>query len=233
MEENQFAKEQNQVPDYKVVILPNGPYKVVGKLPLNRVKVIFDEEGIPVDYELAEEYPEKENQLLCRCGGSHHKPFCDGSHTHNGFIGEETADRSSYMQRARKVIGPNLILYDRRDLCISIGFCHLAGNTWSLTRNSDDPEKRELAVRTAQLCPSGRLVPCDKETGKPIEQNRQPLISLIDDPRTKGSFPIWLRGGIPLQSQDGSFYETRFRVTLCTCGKSHSKPFCDGMHYNS
>lgn len=44
------------------------------------------------------------------------------------------------------------------------------------------------------------------------------------------SGPIWLKGDIDLESEDGTKYEKRSRVTLCRCGKSMNKPFCDGTH---
>jgi CDGSH-type Zn-finger protein len=31
-------------------------------------------------------------------------------------------------------------------------------------------------------------------------------------------------------SADGKAYEVRNRVTLCRCGSSNNKPFCDGSH---
>jgi len=39
-----------------------------------------------------------------------------------------------------------------------------------------------------------------------------------------------VRGGIPVESSEGQVYEIRNRVTLCRCGKSYNKPFCDGSH---
>ena len=42
--------------------------------------------------------------------------------------------------------------------------------------------------------------------------------------------PIWLRGGISLTSADGYQYEVRNRMTVCRCGASRNKPFCDGSH---
>ncbi|MFE2733740.1 CDGSH iron-sulfur domain-containing protein [Streptomyces sp. NPDC059349] len=39
-----------------------------------------------------------------------------------------------------------------------------------------------------------------------------------------------MRGGIPVTAADGTPYEVRNRVTLCRCGASRNKPFCDGTH---
>jgi CDGSH-type Zn-finger protein len=39
-----------------------------------------------------------------------------------------------------------------------------------------------------------------------------------------------VRGGLAIESADGFVYEVRNRVTLCRCGRSKNKPFCDGSH---
>ena len=41
---------------------------------------------------------------------------------------------------------------------------------------------------------------------------------------------IWVKGGIRIEGADGRSYEIRNRVTLCRCGQSSNKPFCDGTH---
>ena len=50
------------------------------------------------------------------------------------------------------------------------------------------------------------------------------------DPAEGVSGGLWVRGGITVESADGFRYETRNRVTLCRCGASRNKPFCDGSH---
>ena len=42
--------------------------------------------------------------------------------------------------------------------------------------------------------------------------------------------PIWVRGGVQVVAADGEPYEVRNRQTLCRCGRSQNKPFCDGSH---
>ena len=37
-------------------------------------------------------------------------------------------------------------------------------------------------------------------------------------------------GGAQLTAGDGTAYEVRNRMTLCRCGASANKPFCDGTH---
>jgi len=85
-------------------------------------------------------------------------------------------------------------------------------------------------VQEACDCPSGRLVAWDKATGKAVEPAFEPSIRLIEDPANDCAGPIWLRGGVEVVGADGAGYEVRNRVTLCRCGASQNKPFCDGSH---
>jgi hypothetical protein len=79
-------------------------------------------------------------------------------------------------------------------------------------------------------CHSGRLVAWDKQSGKPIEPLFEKSIGLVEGPQEGRKGPLWVRGGIPVISSDGFVYEIRNRMTLCRCGMSHNKPFCDGSH---
>jgi hypothetical protein len=79
-------------------------------------------------------------------------------------------------------------------------------------------------------CPAGRLVAWDKASGRPIEHALPVSIGLVEDPEQQCAGPLWLRGGIPVVAADGFEYEVRNRVTLCRCGESKNKPFCDGAH---
>jgi CDGSH-type Zn-finger protein len=62
----------------------NGPYKVTGPVTL----IDADEN----EYELA---AEGETIVLCRCGASTTKPFCDKTHSRIGFEAAERAVRES------------------------------------------------------------------------------------------------------------------------------------------
>jgi CDGSH-type Zn-finger protein len=44
--------------------------------------------------------------------------------------------------------------------------------------------------------------------------------------------PYWVTGPIKLQDADGNVVDIsgRERVSLCRCGGSTKKPFCDGTH---
>jgi hypothetical protein len=101
---------------------------------------------------------------------------------------------------------------------------------WNLVEHADDPEMRKIVEYETAHCPAGRLVVRDNETGKPIEPKFQPSLGLIEDTEKKFSGPIWVRAGIPVVSTDGHTYEIRNRATLCRCGPSGNKPFCDGSH---
>jgi CDGSH-type Zn-finger protein len=159
------------------------------------------------------------------------KPFCDGIHIKVSFDGTETASPENYIDNPKHINGPALELTNIEELCASARFCHRAGGIWNLVPKSDDPEAKRIAVEEACDCPSGRLVIKDKENDKVIEASLEKSLGFIEDPAMDVSGPIWVRGGIPVESADGKTYRVRNRVTLCRCCKSGNKPFCDSSHY--
>jgi CDGSH-type Zn-finger protein len=217
----------------KVCVTKDGPYLVSGSIPLAKEISVVGKSNEPEEWKKGKEYPKQESYALCRCGNSKNKPFCDGSHTKANFDGKETASKEEYLKQAQKLSGPELDLTDAQELCSAIRQCHPAGGTWSNVKKSDNPECKKIATQTACNCPSGRLIVWDKKTKKPIEPEFEPSIGLIEDPQAKVSGPIWLKGGVQLVCSDGTNYEKRNRITLCRCGKSKNKPFCDGSHIDA
>ncbi len=213
----------------KIIICEDGPYQVNGGIPLYKMSLDCDEQGLAKGWRLEEEYPVTEEYCLCRCGHSTLKPFCDGTHVEIFFEGPETASREPYLTHVDETLGPTLDLTDAPLLCASARFCDRSGGVWDNTRQSDDPQARQIVVEEVGNCPAGRLAAWDKE-GNAIEPDFEPSICLVDDPIIGVLGALWVRGGIPIVSADGTPYEVRNRVTLCRCGRSANKPFCDGKH---
>lgn len=216
--------------DLKVQISENGPYIVSGAIPLGKEIIVTNEDGESITWEQVQEYPSREQYALCRCGHSENKPFCDGAHMKAEFDGTETANRQPYLDQAMILRGPTMSLTDVESLCAFARFCDPHGRVWNLVNNTDKVSARKHFLAQTCDCPSGRLVAWDNETGKPVEPKHEPSIALIEDPSRNCSGPAWLRGGVPLIGADGFEYEVRNRVTLCRCGASRNKPFCDGTH---
>ena len=63
----------------KVSFEKNGPIKVAG------LETLMNSRGEPVKT--------KKNMILCRCGASKMKPFCDGRHNAIGFTDEKSDER--------------------------------------------------------------------------------------------------------------------------------------------
>jgi CDGSH-type Zn-finger protein len=215
----------------KIKVSKDGPYLVSGGIPLTEQIISTDAEGTPNEWRAGDKHPSRGSCALCRCGQSRSKPFCDGTHLRVNFDGTETASQKPYLDQAKEIDGAALKLTDAENLCASARFCHRAGQIWNLIPRSDNSEAKRIAVEEAGDCPSGRLVVWDKKTGRAIEPEFERSIGLVEDPQVGVSGPIWVRGGIPVESADGKTYEIRNRVTLCRCGKSSNKPFCDSSHY--
>jgi len=214
----------------KIVVSKDGPYIVTGGVPLAIQTITPNAQGESWEWVQGRSFESRATYELCRCGRSRHKPFCDGSHTTPHFHGTETATRAPFSDQAQRIDGPAITLDDAEELCAFARFCDAGGKIWALIGRSDNEATKDLAIREANHCPSGRLVVNDARTDRPIEHPLPPSIGIVEDPAMKCSGPLWVRGGIPIESADGTPYETRNRVALCRCGASENKPFCNGSH---
>ncbi len=76
----------------------------------------------------------------------------------------------------------------------------------------------EEIIRVVELCPSSALTYQRLDGGTNETANEVATATLVPNG------PLALRGTLELDNQ------TYSRVTLCRCGKSNQKPFCDGAH---
>lgn len=213
----------------RITVTENGPYLVEGGVPLIRAEIEVNDQGEAVAWRETGRIEAGESYALCRCGHSAGKPFCDYTHVTVAFDGTETAGHRSFAEMSVDIAGTGLALHDARTLCAEARFCDRAGGLWNLVNRCEDPATRALAIEEAQLCPSGRYVACGPG-GVPLEPELEPSIVLVEDPQLGVSGPVFVRGGIEIVDADGEPYEVRNRVTLCRCGESKNKPFCDGSH---
>jgi CDGSH-type Zn-finger protein len=215
----------------QVKVLPNGPYEVTGTVPLRLETIGANLHKESVKWAQGKAFtPTEQPFYLCRCGHSKNKPFCDNTHLKIHFDGTETAGHTTYIEEAELLEGPTMLLTDVQHLCAFARFCDPNGQVWSMVNDSDDPTTQANFIRQVGQCPSGRLVAWDRATQTPIEPNLQPAIGIVEDPAKDISGPLWLQGGIEVIDAAGQPYEIRNRVTLCRCGASLNKPFCDGSH---
>lgn len=214
----------------KITVAKNGPYLVSGSVPLAFQTIGVNSDGESSEWVEGDAIPASAEYALCRCGASKKKPFCDGTHAKIGFDGTETASRKPVMQQATVIDGPTMQLADAEDLCAFGRFCDPHGRVWNQVKDTDDAGVRAQFVQQVGDCPAGRLMAIDKETGKSIEPTLPQSIGVVEDPALKCSGPLWVRGGIELIGADGQAYEIRNRMTLCRCGRSENKPFCNGAH---
>ena len=205
-----------------IKIRPDGPYLVTGVDALRRTGIELDEDGRPRTWRDGGEIEHRDVYALCRCGASDKKPFCDGSHSEVGFDGTETADRGPIADRRRVYGSGDTRLGDDKSLCWHAGFCVRAHTkAWDLASGGDGADG-ELLAEMVHSCPSGRLELI--RDGEVVEREYDRRIDVVDDG------PLWVRGGVPIETADGAALEVRNRVSLCRCGASRNKPFCDGAH---
>ena len=214
-----------ELPPQRIEVTAEGPYRVRGRVPLRPVEIVRDEAGDPVDAAIGEPLETGKTFLLCRCGQSSTKPFCDDTHLTAGIDLTEVADRTPVAERSFVLEGEGVVVRDVMPLCAKAGFCtKVRTNVWDMVPETGDPEVREEMQAMIGRCPSGRLSFAPDVASPSTEREFEPEVLVERDG------PLWVRGRVPLVAADGEVYEVRNRMALCRCGLSGNKPFCDGSH---
>jgi CDGSH-type Zn-finger protein/truncated hemoglobin YjbI len=200
----------------KIVVSENGPYQISG------VIAIRDAEGNVLRTD--------GNHCLCRCGGSRNKPFCDATHGLKGFVGAETAGHSLIAdRRASYRAADSITVYDDRSRCAHFGQC--TDRLPAVFRAAAEPfvdanaAPFDIIADVVSGCPSGALAYARGDNPDVVEIHQAPSITPIVDG------PYRVRGAVEIIGANGVAYEMRERQTLCRCGQSRNKPFCDGSHW--
>ena len=212
----------------QITVQANGPYLVRGDVAVTRRRIAASTDDEPITWETTSRFPEIEKAAaLCRCGGSANKPYCDGTHSKNGFDGTATAPTTTYDERSESLGGEQVVVRDDRSLCEHAGFCgNRVTSVWDMAGESadTDPVVRSAMISMIEHCPSGALTYRLAPAGEAVEPELAPEVGVVDDG------PLFVTGRVPVTLADGTAYEVRARMTLCRCGGSKNKPFCDGTH---
>ena len=196
-------------PDIKPV--PDGPYIVKNLNKLSNQKGSLGTE---------------ETIALCRCGKSSSKPFCDGAHVKAGF--SSACEKPPMENRQDSYTGKGITIHDNRSICAHAGYCtdKLADVFRMKQEPWIDPDAAavEEIIAVIRSCPSGALSYTLVE-GSDDSIAEQGIFVAPNGPYVVSGCPdledtLWAEGA------------QRQKYTLCRCGASKNKPFCDGSHWS-
>ena len=206
------SKETSPLPSIRCK--PTGPYLVTG------LATFSNSRGGAI--------ATKETIALCRCGGSSNKPFCDGTHVKIGFEDGKQSDRTK--DGRRDYVGKAITIHDNRGLCAHAGVCtERLSSVWRMGMKpwiDPDGANVEAIIETIGACPSGALS-YSVDNVEHRDCNNSAAIKLSKNG------PYIVTGGIELESTEFGESTSREHFTLCRCGASKNKPFCDGSHYDA
>jgi len=195
---------------------PNGPfvYRPEG------VAGLRDAGGAPIEID--------GDVLLCRCGGSGDRPFCDGTHLRNGFSSDRK--RAPGVGAVVDHVGTSITIHDNRAICAHVEYCvqGLPAVFDRTRRPWIDPDGASVAeiIAICEKCPSGAL--SYSIDGVLHRDTNRPAAVVVSD---RG--PLCTEGGVEVVGEplaEGASPEHR---TLCRCGASRNKPLCDGAHWSA
>lgn len=203
---------KQQKPKPNITPTPDGPYLV------KDIEKFANQKG-PVKT--------RETMALCRCGGSANKPFCDGTHAKIGFSSAKLESRVE--DKRENYEGDQITVHDNRGICAHAGRCtdglsqvfRLNQEPW-IDPNASNPEEIIAVIRK---CPSGAL---SYSVGGVEHRDRKGEPAIFVSPNG----PYVVSGGAELLETPRGEGSSTEHFTLCRCGGSKNKPFCDGTHWH-
>jgi len=213
----------------KILPLPNGPYYLINDMEPKVVENLKNFKGEPLSTTVG--------IALCRCGKSNRKPFCDGTHSIIGFssqnvnLNENDTNKLTIKNKRRDYVGKEITIHDNRKICSHAKECvnnlpsvfKLGSKPWI----DSDGSKMQDIINTVRKCPSGALsYSIDGIEYRDPKEQRDPILTVLKNG------PYYITGGIDLIGENIEFGEgaSKEHYTLCRCGASDNKPFCDGTH---
>ena len=188
-----------------ITVFENGPYKVSNAKSAEYCGEAIDASG---------------DIFLCRCGQSSNAPFCDGTHNKIGFQGHKEVTKQ---REVRVWEGKTIRTRFNSNICMHARYCKPLNDLRERELAGDAAAATEIA-RVVQTCPSGALTwEAKGPVAEPAPGPTHADIVIVEggEIRLRGDFEI----DEPLPEHQGPG-----RATLCRCGLSRNKPWCDGMH---
>jgi len=195
----------------KIDVLDDGP------LIVDNLETLTNSKGENVEIE--------EKTALCRCGHSGNKPFCDGSHKNVGFSGNRVSNASFSKERAYE--GKDITIHDNRTICWHAAEC-VSGLNSVFDKNTSpwiNPENAEVnqVIEVVRRCPSGAL-------SYTIDNIRTTDFNGLTEINIIKNGPYNVSGNIEINVADEIHPPSKDHYSLCRCGASKNKPYCDGSH---
>ena len=170
----------------------------------------------------------KATMALCRCGESANKPFCDGTHATIEFSSAKLEGRVA--DERQDYEGEKVAIHDNRGICAHDGRC--TNGLPSVFRLKQEPwidpqgASTEEIIETVRKCPSGALsYTVDGVEHRDSEAGGTGAIFIAPNG------PYVVTGGPELLDTPRGEGASMEHFTLCRCGASKNKPFCDGSHW--
>lgn len=166
---------------------------------------------------------------LCRCGGSRNKPLCDGTHATNGFTSARTIDPAA--NKVDDYRGKQITVHDNRSICAHAGRC--TEGLPAVWRQQQEPwidadaASAEAIIDVIKRCPSGALSYTVGAAGGASPAAAPGPCRVFVAP----GGPYAVSGGANLEGQPLAAGANPDKITLCRCGGSKNRPFCDGTHW--